>query len=268
MIARCGAIARIGYVRRVPRFVATTVATTPALHARRVRCDGRDAPRSADEQVPVHRAWIVLRGRFRFRSSGVDAVIDPTSALLVPADDVFAVRHPDTAGDVTLSVSGAVVDAAIGARTARRPIDAGRFLRLARAGDALAVEEALGDALAGPTERAPDRRLVARAVDLLHARFDAPLSLAALAGATGASVFHLCRSFRRATGTTIHAYLLELRLRHALALVVEGERSLAAIACDTGFASQSHLTNRFRARFGAPPAAWARTCKIGQRGAG
>jgi AraC family transcriptional regulator len=60
--------------------------------------------------------------------------------------------------------------------------------------------------------------------------------------------------FRAATGTTIHGFRRELRLRHALARMLDSRDSLTEIAAATGFASQSHLTNLFRARFGVTPA--------------
>jgi AraC-like DNA-binding protein len=67
-------------------------------------------------------------------------------------------------------------------------------------------------------------------------------------------VFHTCRVFRATTGYTIHGFRRELRLRHALARILDGGGTLTTIAADTGFASQSHLTNLFRARFGITPA--------------
>ncbi|HEY0992665.1 MAG TPA: helix-turn-helix transcriptional regulator, partial [Kofleriaceae bacterium] len=75
-----------------------------------------------------------------------------------------------------------------------------------------------------------------------------------LAAATGYSVFHTCRVFRATTGYTIHGFRRELRLRHALARILDSRDSLTDIALATGFASQSHLTNLFRARFGVTPA--------------
>jgi AraC family transcriptional regulator len=60
--------------------------------------------------------------------------------------------------------------------------------------------------------------------------------------------------FRATTGFTIHGFRRELRLRHALARILDGGDSLTEIAIAAGFASQSHLTNLFRARFGITPA--------------
>jgi AraC-like DNA-binding protein len=112
---------------------------------------------------------------------------------------------------------------------------------------------AAGRAEAGD-RRAPDRDLAAAIAHLLRTRYAEPLSLGELAAATGYSVFHACRVFRAITGTTIHGFRRELRLRHALARVLDGDEPLADIALAVGFASHSHLTNQFRARFGIPPA--------------
>ncbi len=100
-----------------------------------------------------------------------------------------------------------------------------------------------------------ERELANALAHELHFRFAEPLSLGELAGSVGVSVFHACHVFRRATGTTLASYRRELRLRHALVMLIDGDAALADIAAATGFASQSHLTNLFRARMGATPGA-------------
>jgi AraC-like DNA-binding protein len=68
------------------------------------------------------------------------------------------------------------------------------------------------------------------------------------------SPFHLCRAFRRVTGTSIHGYVLRERLASTLDAVLDG-KDLTTIALDAGFASHSHFTARFRGFFGCTPAA-------------
>lgn len=79
------------------------------------------------------------------------------------------------------------------------------------------------------------------------------LKLDAIAAATGCSVFHLCRIFRRHTGQSIHAFLLQLRLRSSIEKLLDGQQSLTDIALDYCFSSHSHYTNSFRKTFGFPP---------------
>lgn len=101
-----------------------------------------------------------------------------------------------------------------------------------------------------------------RAADLADAakRWLAPrvtrrLTLADVARAVGCSAFHLCRSFGRATGLTLHAYRDQVRLRLALERLEQGERDLSRLALELGYSSHSHFTSAFRRAFRTPPAA-------------
>lgn len=88
-------------------------------------------------------------------------------------------------------------------------------------------------------------------------------SLEDVARDVNASAFHLARVFRRMTGTSIHAYRNELRVRASLAPIADGLR-LADVAQTVGFASHAHLTDRFRRTFGLSPADW-RTSLVSRR---
>jgi AraC family transcriptional regulator len=127
--------------------------------------------------------------------------------------------------------------------------------------DALAVEEevlllladVLRDAAAADDEGDTDAVDVSeRARVELGTRYAEDLSLAGLARAIGVSRSRLCRAFRRATGTTLHAYRDALRLRAALEVLPERD-DLTALALDLGYASHSHFGARFRRAFGLTP---------------
>jgi AraC family transcriptional regulator len=148
------------------------------------------------------------------------------------------------------------------------------FDRLSRARlDALEVEEELLGivecALAGAYRQRGGRRrraeaprrgdsleLAERAAALLGRDLDRPLALAALAASLGVTAPHLCRTFRRARASTLHAHRTELRLRSALELLggpTRPRRDLTEIALACGFSSHSHFTSAFRRRFGLAP---------------
>ena len=90
------------------------------------------------------------------------------------------------------------------------------------------------------------------ACELLGRRFTEPMTLAEIAAAIGTSPFHLCRSFRRATGTTLHEYRNQLRLRSALDRL-EAADDLSQLALELGYSSHSHFTAAFRRSFGFTP---------------
>jgi AraC-like DNA-binding protein len=74
-----------------------------------------------------------------------------------------------------------------------------------------------------------------------------------LAEGLGVSPFHLCRTFRRVTGLTLHHYRLELRTRLALEHLERRGASLSRVAQELGFSSHSHFSAAFRQRMGHTP---------------
>jgi AraC family transcriptional regulator len=92
-----------------------------------------------------------------------------------------------------------------------------------------------------------------RLVDYVEANLEADLTLAELAGVTGVSVPHLTTLFRRTMGQSVHRYVVERRVQRARALLLGGERSVAQVALQTGFAHQSHLARWMRRMLGVTP---------------
>lgn len=103
-----------------------------------------------------------------------------------------------------------------------------------------------------PAEDWPD--LLAR--DLLH---DRQLRLEAWAARHGLSPETLSRGFGQVFATTPASFRLELRTRAALALIVERDTPLAAVAAASGFADQAHMTRAVTALTGRPPGYWLRS---------
>jgi len=91
------------------------------------------------------------------------------------------------------------------------------------------------------------------AATLLGRRFADALTLADIAAALGTSPFHLCRSFKRATGCTLHGYRNQLRLRSALDQLEERDADLSQLALAYSYSSHSHFTASFRRAFGVTP---------------
>jgi AraC family transcriptional regulator len=119
----------------------------------------------------------------------------------------------------------------------------------------LAVLTRLMELAYGQQPESTGRRveLVEHAREIIAAHFTSPLTLTALARATGASVFHLCRVFRERTGVTIHAYRNQLRLRTALERAADPSVDLSALALDLGFSTHSHFTSAFKRLYGMTP---------------
>lgn len=104
------------------------------------------------------------------------------------------------------------------------------------------------------------RDLVVEAERLLSQRFDEIIELHTIAAHVGASVYHLCRTFRRITGLTILQYRNSLRLRASLERITESSHTLTDVAIGLGFANHSHFTRAFRREFRQRPSEFRATC--------
>jgi AraC family transcriptional regulator len=110
--------------------------------------------------------------------------------------------------------------------------------------------------------RLTSRRLK-RILDHFEARLSEDICLADLANDTGLSECYLARTFRAATGMTLHAALVERRIARARSLIEAASRrgtrpSLAAVAAACGFSSHAHMTTIFRRVLGITPSEWTR----------
>ena len=79
-----------------------------------------------------------------------------------------------------------------------------------------------------------------------------PLTLSALAGLTGLSMWRFATVFRQQVGVAPHRYICRLRLERAQALIREGVPAATA-ASEAGFYDQSHLSRHFKSVFGMTP---------------
>ncbi len=123
--------------------------------------------------------------------------------------------------------------------------------------EALALELAV---LAARTSPAPDGSppWLSDVLEMLRERAcDAP-SAGSLARAAGIEPTLLARGFRAATGQSVGSYARNVRLDWAAARLTRTADPLARIACEAGFADQSHFTRAFSRRFGIAPGRYRR----------
>lgn len=93
--------------------------------------------------------------------------------------------------------------------------------------------------------------------DFLEAQFQTSISLDALARTAGLSRFQVLRHFKSVYGLSPHAYLRQVRIRHARQLILR-RHDLAESAAAAGFADQAHMTRVFRQSLGYTPGDLAR----------
>lgn len=240
----------------------------------RVDCGGYP---EADEPA---RFIFTRRGSFAVHVGSRTFFARPGQAILLQKNVEYRITHPDLDGcdcctdvwidDATLETLGMTGVAAPSCREFGHDLQFQKthvemLLGLRHGGDDAPdeAEEVLLDTLdcllqscaaARPRARqAGMARQVARVEEAIIGHAGENLDVHKLAQLAGCSPFHLCRIFRNSTGQSLRQFRLQQRLGTALGRLGDGEEDLAALACDVGFSSHSHMTEAFRQSLGASP---------------
>ncbi len=103
--------------------------------------------------------------------------------------------------------------------------------------------------------------LVLRAREYIDKHKTEELSLAGVAKAAGASVFHFCKLFHKATGLKFTDYVTRVRLEDARTRLLNPNLRISEIAYDVGFQSLTQFNRTFKRVFGQSPSGFrARLC--------
>lgn len=196
-------------------------------------------------QVPAgleHRYWADRPNRL--------LILDLSPELVADVEAQSRPRGPDTpfrAIDERMAFFSSLVRAELTRGGLQEPLVAaalGRYVCSLLSGGAIPT--------AAPSTPG-ERRLALRTRDFLDVSFLAPLTIAEIAAAVGASASHVQRTFRAHTGVSIVSYVQERRLQQARLLLQTTDLSIAEIAFASGFASQSYFTRLFTREMGVSP---------------
>lgn len=94
---------------------------------------------------------------------------------------------------------------------------------------------------------------LAAMVDLMKQHIEDPLAMEDLSARVGYSRRNVERLFRKALGQPPARFYLDMRLDHARNLLSGTDLSLSEISAACGFATRSHFSKAFTARFGTAP---------------
>ena len=218
-----------------------------------------------------HQAVLPVEGRLAMRVGGAAGAVAAGAGVFVAAGTVHAFSaaganrfvvidmpaHGTPAGDLIDAASTApffAVDAPLRGLLAYLA-DAARLRPLERS-EALNAAALLAAAIARriEAERAAATDGVARAIALAEQRLEQRLGITELAAAAGMGRSRFHEAFLARTGRTPAAFLLDVRLGHAEAMIRGSDHRLADIALAVGFSEESALCRAFRRRRGITPA--------------
>ena len=100
-----------------------------------------------------------------------------------------------------------------------------------------------------------------RVCQIIEDELSGPLTVERLADSVGRNKFTFIRAFKKRSGLTPYQFILERRVSRARDMIKAGGKSLAEVAYDTGFSSQSHMSTAFLAHFSISPAAYRKSVR-------
>lgn len=92
-----------------------------------------------------------------------------------------------------------------------------------------------------------------QAIDYIQAHSAENVSLEAIATEVGMSQYYFARLFKQSTGSSPYQYLIKCRIERAKELLLQGQQSIANVALQVGFASQSQFGRHFKRLTGVTP---------------
>ena len=105
-------------------------------------------------------------------------------------------------------------------------------------------------------------RLVRSALEYIHAHFAEPLTLRQYARQLRLNPAYLSAQFSRAVGTPFKAYLTELRVEKACALLSDPTKTVAEVAYAVGYASANRFRLAFKQMTRLSPREWRETLRM------
>ncbi len=224
----------------------------------------------------------ILAGAGHYTQKGTSQAIAAGDVVIIPPDEVHACnpRPDDSWGYLMFHIAEECLEEIakdllgrrrrglqFPSRTFQDPTVYRRMLRLYRVvkeGESLLEKEtAMVDTLTAllprltnlgppksPRQDAP--RVVTLAKDYLAGALEKNVSMKELSHVTGVGVHHLLHVFRDAVGMPPHAYHVQMRVKEARRLLLDGY-SIVDSALETGFCDQSHFTKKFKRVVGLTP---------------
>ena len=105
-------------------------------------------------------------------------------------------------------------------------------------------------------------RPIAEAIEAVIAEPGARWSIAGLSQLAGMSRATFVRHFSAAVGTSVGAFLTRVRLMAAAELLIDSQQTVASVARQVGYQSESAFTRAFRAEFATTPAKFRRAQRV------
>jgi len=103
-----------------------------------------------------------------------------------------------------------------------------------------------------------NRKAIENTIKYIKDNLTSDLSLKTIANKAGFSPIHFHNVFKASTGKTLREYVEEQRIKKAINMLITTDYTLAEIAYECGFSSQSYFSYAFKHKMGKTPKEYAK----------
>ena len=107
-----------------------------------------------------------------------------------------------------------------------------------------------------------NHKTIERALEYINNNLSAELTLERLASEANFNTIYFHKLFKASTGKTLHEYVEDQRIRKSINLLISTNMTLAQIAYECGFSSQSYFSYAFKKKKGSTPREYAKKIQL------
>lgn len=112
------------------------------------------------------------------------------------------------------------------------------------------------------TQKSNNHKTIERTLEYINNNLTADLTLERLASAANFNAIYFHKLFKASTGKTLHEYVEDQRIKKSINLLISTNMTLAKIAYECGFSSQSYFNYVFKKKNGLTPRKYAQRIQL------
>ena len=112
------------------------------------------------------------------------------------------------------------------------------------------------------TPKSNNHKTIERTLEYINNNLSADLTLERLASAANFNAIYFHKLFKASTGKTLHEYVEDQRIKKSINLLISTNMTLAQIAYECGFSSQSYFSYAFKKKKGSTPREYAKKIQL------
>ena len=112
------------------------------------------------------------------------------------------------------------------------------------------------------TPKSNNHKTIEWTLEYINNNLSADLTLERLASAANFNAIYFHKLFKASTGKTLHEYVEDQRIKKSINLLISTNMTLAQIAYECGFSSQSYFSYAFKKKIGSAPREYAKKIQL------